>query len=162
MRTSSKWGLALAAAVLSTGCYGSFSVTKKLYDWNGRVCGTEKGPSSTAAWGNEAVFLICNIIPVYGICAGLIDGLILNSIEFWTGSNPMSSVTVSQLDSTHDLRLEKLSDTTVKVDILEGGNVIGSYTIDNGPNGTVLHDLAGNEVAAATSVDGAVELVAAR
>ncbi len=162
MRISSKWGLALAAAVLSTGCYGSFELTKKLYTWNGSVCGTEKGPGSGAAWGNEAVFLLCNFIPVYGFCV-MIDSIILNSIEFWTKKNPMGSVTVSKLDDTRDLRLEKLADDQAKVEIIENGVVIGTYTIDRTDSGSVLHDAAGNEVAAtAVGLDGQLELVAAR
>lgn len=160
MRISSKWGLALAAAVLSTGCYGSFALTKKLHAWNGQCCGTEGWGSK---WGNEVVFLITGVLlPVYSICV-LIDGVIINSIEFWTDKNPMGSITVTKLDDGHDMRLEKLSETTVKVEILENGNVLGTYTIDRTESGTVLHDLAGNEVAAAaTNLDGAVELVAAR
>ena len=162
MRISSKWGLALAAAVLSTGCYGSFALTKKLYDWNGRCCGTEKGPKSGAAWGNEVVFLICGILPVYGICV-FVDSIFLNSIEFWTGSNPMMSVTVSKLDDTHDMRMERVAENQVKLEILENGTVVGTYTIDRTDSGTVLHDAAGNEVAAAaTGLDGNVELVASR
>ena len=40
---------------------------------------------------NELVFLACNVIPVYGICY-LADALVINSIEFWSGSNPMAGV----------------------------------------------------------------------
>ncbi len=160
MRISSKWGLALAAAVLSTGCYGSFALTKKLHAWNGSVCGTEGWGSK---WGNEVVFLITGVIlPVYGICV-FIDGLIINSIEFWTGNNPMNSVTVSKLDDSHDLRMEKVAENQIKVEILEAGLVIGTYTLDRTESGTVMHDVAGNEVAAAaTRANGEVSLVAAR
>ncbi len=159
MRTSSKWGLALAAAVLSTGCYGSFQLTQKIHSINGSICGTEKGPSSASAWGNEVVFLIAS--PVYGIGA-FIDALILNSIEFWTGSNPMASALVTKLDDGRELRLEMVGETTVKVEILENGTVAETYSIERANGASVLRDAAGNEVAAAASVDGAVELVAAR
>lgn len=40
---------------------------------------------------NELVFLACNVVPVYGICY-LADALVINSIEFWSGSNPMAGV----------------------------------------------------------------------
>ena len=40
---------------------------------------------------NELVYLACNIIPVYGVCY-LADAVVINSIEFWSGSNPMASV----------------------------------------------------------------------
>lgn len=63
-----------------SGCYGSFALTKKVHQFNGTV-GNK--------YVNEAVFLALNIIPVYGTCAA-IDVLFLNTIEFWTGSNPFA------------------------------------------------------------------------
>ena len=63
-----------------SGCYGSFELTKKVYNWNG---------SFENKFAKEAVFLGLNIIPVYGI-ASFVDAIIFNSVEFWTGSNPMA------------------------------------------------------------------------
>jgi hypothetical protein len=51
-----------------------------LYSWNQTVGGK---------WVNELVFLVLLVVPVYEI-SFFIDGIILNSIEFWTGSNPVS------------------------------------------------------------------------
>jgi hypothetical protein len=61
-------------------CIGSFNLTKKVYEFN-------KGVGDK--WIQELVFLLFVILPVYEV-ALLIDGVILNLIEFWTGSNPMS------------------------------------------------------------------------
>lgn len=72
--------LAISVMVLLSSCYGSFTMTKKLYSWNGTV-GNK--------FAKEAVFLALNIIPAYGVCV-FIDGIFLNSVEFWTGSNPMA------------------------------------------------------------------------
>ena len=73
--------LALAVGLTSfQGCIGNFVVTKKILNWNQRL---------SSKWVNELVFLLMVIIPVYGV-AILIDGIVLNSIEFWTGSNPMA------------------------------------------------------------------------
>lgn len=72
--------LIAAMSVSLTGCYGSFSLTRKLYTWNGKV-----GDKYT----NEAVFLALTIIPVYSVCT-FIDAVFLNSIEFWTGKSPMA------------------------------------------------------------------------
>ncbi len=66
---------------MSFGCYGSFNLVKKVYKFNGEVGGK---------WTNEVVFLVMNIVPVYGVSA-FVDAVILNSIEFWTGSNPVSA-----------------------------------------------------------------------
>jgi len=54
-------------------------MTNTVYDWN----------TSMDKWISELVFLVLVVIPVYGITL-FIDAVILNSIEFWTGSNPMS------------------------------------------------------------------------
>jgi hypothetical protein len=40
---------------------------------------------------NELIFLACNIVPVYPICY-TVDAVILNSVEFWTGNNPVASI----------------------------------------------------------------------
>jgi len=62
------------------GCIGNFVLTRKVLNFNQRL---------SNKWVNEIVFLAMVIIPVYGVCI-LIDGIILNSIEFWTGSNPLA------------------------------------------------------------------------
>ncbi len=161
MRISSKWGLALAVASLSTGCYGSFALTKKVHTWNGEVCGTQKGPGCSAGWGNEGVFLLC-AIPVYGICI-VVDSVVLNTVEFWSGTNPVGMVATSELDDIHDLRLEKVADGQVKVEILEAGDVVGTYRVDQGVGSSVLRDVSGVAIATAvTDANGAVSMVAAQ
>ena len=68
-----------------TACYGPFKLTKKLYKWNGNVEGK---------WPREAVFLILTIVPVYPF-AVLGDAILFNSIEFWTGSNPIDTASLN-------------------------------------------------------------------
>jgi hypothetical protein len=63
------------------GCFGSFSTTRNVYNWNRTV--------SNDKWVRWLVFLVITIIPVYGI-ATLIDVIFSNSVEFWTGRNPMA------------------------------------------------------------------------
>lgn len=72
--------LLAAFIVANTGCYGSFNLTKKFYKWNGSV---------GDKWVHSILFWVFNIIPVYGVCA-LADAIVLNVIEFWSGSNPMA------------------------------------------------------------------------
>ena len=84
MRKSWKFSaviVVLCLAVLMSGCYGTFSLTKRLHHWNGNQGGR---------WAQEGVFLLIAIIPVYGVCI-LGDALIFNSIEFWGGKNPIDS-----------------------------------------------------------------------
>lgn len=74
----------LAALLLVTsGCYGPFNLTRRLHHWNGGV--------SNDKWAKEAVFLVCAWLPVYGI-ATLADAVLFNSLEFWTGDNPIKPV----------------------------------------------------------------------
>jgi hypothetical protein len=69
----------LALALFASGCYGPFNLTRRIHHWNGQVGGK---------WENEIVFLIFAWVPVYGF-ATLGDAVVFNSIEFWTGENPV-------------------------------------------------------------------------
>ncbi len=73
---------ALCGSMLFSSCVGSFGLFNRLSSWNQSV-GNK--------FVNELVFLALNIIPVYGV-AYLADALVINSIEFWSGSNPMANV----------------------------------------------------------------------
>lgn len=72
--------LALAGSIMTTSCIGSFSLTNRLLDWN---------KSIGDKFVNEVVFIALSVIPVYGITL-FADVLVLNSIEFWSGNNPMA------------------------------------------------------------------------
>ena len=72
----------LSGSLLFSSCVGSFSLFNRLSSWNQSV-GNK--------FVNELVFLAFNIVPVYGV-AYLADALVINSIEFWSGSNPMANV----------------------------------------------------------------------
>ena len=73
--------LMLGIGTLSSGCFGEFALTRKLYTWNKEVT-SNKFVNNLIFWVFEGV------LPVYGI-ALFVDG-ILNLVEFWTGSNPMA------------------------------------------------------------------------
>ncbi|MFU8844516.1 MAG: DUF3332 domain-containing protein [Bacteroidales bacterium] len=70
----------LFATLFQTGCIGSFKLTNNVYSWNTSLDGKAV---------QEIVFLAFLIIPVYSATL-IIDAVILNTIEFWTGSNPMA------------------------------------------------------------------------
>jgi hypothetical protein len=65
----------------TTGCYGKFAAFNALREWNGKFTDDK--------FINWLVFLVLNIIPVYGIFF-MGDALVINSVEFWTGSNPVA------------------------------------------------------------------------
>ncbi len=66
---------------ITTGCTGSFMLTKKVYNWH-RSLGDK--------WSDEFGFLVCALLPIYGIST-FADAIVFNSIEFWTGKNPVES-----------------------------------------------------------------------
>lgn len=76
--------LLFAAGVAGTslqGCYGKMALTRKVYKINGEV--ENKYIRSLVSW----VFII---VPVYGVSA-LADFILFNTIEFWSGDNPVAS-----------------------------------------------------------------------
>lgn len=73
--------LTLTCSTLFSSCLGSFSLTKRLMDWNEQI---------GSKFINELVFVAFWIIPVYEISA-LADIAVINSIEFWSGTNPIAN-----------------------------------------------------------------------
>ena len=72
--------LLMCATMLTTSCVGSFSLFNKLASWNKDATGSK--------FLNEIIFIV--ISPAYAVCS-VADALVLNSIEFWSGSNPVAS-----------------------------------------------------------------------
>lgn len=62
------------------GCFGNFAATRKVYDFN---------QNFGDKWINQVMFWVLNVVPVYYV-AGVVDILLFNTLEFWTGSNPMA------------------------------------------------------------------------
>lgn len=75
-------GIAILCVLMlsTTSCIGTFSLTNRLLGWNRNV---------GDKFINELVFFAFWVLPVYEVC-GLADLLVLNSIEFWSGTNPMA------------------------------------------------------------------------
>jgi hypothetical protein len=69
------------SGLIQTSCMGKFALLKKLYSWN--------ESASDNKFINNLLFWILNILPVYGIVV-IVDAVILNLIEFWTGANPLA------------------------------------------------------------------------
>lgn len=82
--------LIAGTSVVFTSCIGSFALTNKVMSWN-RNIGTK--------FVNELVFLAFWIVPVYEVTA-LADVLVINSIEFWSGDNPLTAST-KVVDTDH-------------------------------------------------------------
>ena len=70
--------VALSASMMMQSCIGSFALFNKVKAWNEHV---------GDKFVNEIVFVAMWVLPVYELCFAA-DLFILNSIEFWSGSNP--------------------------------------------------------------------------
>ena len=85
---SGSWRRSVAIAVLigflplTSACFGGFNLTRKVYKFNRSV--------SPDKWIRWLMFLALTIVPIYEF-ATLIDLLFANSVEFWTGSNPITA-----------------------------------------------------------------------
>ena len=95
------------ASFMFSSCIGSFALHNRLASWNQTI---------GDMWVNELVYLACNIIPVYGVCY-LADMLVINSIEFWSGSNPLA-------DNIGTVKTIKGENGTYAVTTLENGYTI--------------------------------------
>lgn len=70
--------VALSASMMMQSCIGSFALFNKVKNWNEHV---------GDKFVNELVFVAMWILPVYEL-SFVADLFILNTIEFWSGTNP--------------------------------------------------------------------------
>lgn len=75
--------LMLSTSMMLQSCIGSFALTSKVMRWNNQV-GNK--------FVNELVFAAFWVLPVYELTL-LADLFVINSIEFWSGENPVVAET---------------------------------------------------------------------
>jgi hypothetical protein len=97
---------------VTTGCYGPFNLTRSVYHWNGNIKGSGE---VNEKWMKEFVFFGMIIIPVYMFSA-LLDAFIFNSIQFWTGSNPVKAADAGGNGATRVVRLGGITVTMAESD----------------------------------------------
>lgn len=87
--------LAICASLTMPSCIGSFALTKKMLAWNHTV---------SSKFVNELVFFAFWILPVYEV-SSLADLLVINSIEFWSGTNPVEEApkTITTENGTYNI-----------------------------------------------------------
>jgi hypothetical protein len=71
-----------------SGCMGQMGLSKQVTGLNLKAVDNR--------WGREGLYILMS--PLYGI-AGSIDLLIINSIEFWSGTNPITGKTPAVVDT---------------------------------------------------------------
>jgi Tfp pilus assembly major pilin PilA len=135
-----------AMSIVTTGCFGSFQMTQNVYSWNKKIAGGNK-------WSQELVFLLIGpILPVYGV-ATFLDAVFVNSVEFWTGKNPMMSATkVIEKNGTKVVQTLR-SDMGGRTQTLEVSNATGPVST------TTMFQATGSQLVSATTtyVDGRTE-----
>ncbi len=92
---------------VSTACYGPFNLTRNVYHWNSGIKGSGEVNDK---WMKEFVFFGMIIVPVYMFSA-LLDAFIFNSIQFWSGDNPVKA---SDLDNDGQTKVARLGESTVR------------------------------------------------
>ena len=97
--------LTLVCSMMFTSCIGRFALFNKVKDWNNQV---------GSKFVNELVFVAFWIVPVYEITA-LADVLVINSIEFWSGSNPVAYNTTKAIDTENGRYLVYCDNSVVKL-----------------------------------------------
>ncbi len=129
--------LLLSATIVMTSCIGSFRLTNNIKDWN-------EGVSNK--WVNEVIFIALHIIPVYEI-AMFVDGVVLNSIEFWTGSNLVANPGETKV-------VQNSQGEDIEITALENG-----YNLSNGEASMNLLFDAEQQVWSAVYGDQSVDLI---
>jgi hypothetical protein len=132
--------LLCAGVIMLTGCYGSNACFNKLHKWNGTL-GNK--------WLNSIVHFFLQIFGVYWICLGLIDGLVLNTIEFWTGSNPLAAGDsyFEQDAQGNSIAAVKNADGSMSVELTSAAGEKASLTLQRDENVVRALDAEGNLVA---------------
>jgi hypothetical protein len=103
----------IMALMMLGGCMGRSALMSKVVRWNLET--------AESRWGREGVFLGLWITLVYPVCF-ILDLLIFNSIEFWTGENsingkspvvdmPKAEVQKMGINGIDRARVERLSET---------------------------------------------------
>ncbi|TFH29423.1 MAG: DUF3332 family protein [Myxococcales bacterium] len=125
---------------LSTAsCIGRFELTRKVYQFNREV-----DPNKWIQW---LAFLVLNVVPVYGF-AVLIDAVFANSVEFWTGDNPVTSDAGSDRRIVHGpggevVRMTRLAPGVMDVDMTGPGGAATSLILVLEENAVAAYDRAG-------------------
>lgn len=128
------------------GCIGQMALVGKVTEFNLKIVENK--------WARELVFLIFYIIPVYEI-AGAIDLLIVNSIEFHSGTNPITdkprialregAEDVVTADGTRATATRR-ADGSIDIQVIDAAGEEHRVRLVPVPGGVEAHDADGNVV----------------
>lgn len=130
----------LLIPTVGSRCFGGFVLTRK---WHGFISGINN------KWLRWIVFLITCI--VYGI-AIWVDAIIFNSIEFWSGSNPMAHgdfddngefVRVQEKDGEKVVYTYREYGEVLSIDMYKDGDFRGNMTLLRSQPGVFFRETNG-------------------
>ena len=130
----------LAASLLVSGCTGTFQLTRKVYQFH---------RSQSDKWMDEILFLVVAILPVYSL-ATLADAVVFNSIEFWTGNNPIQSASEGRQEQRRTVRagdqelVMSYAPTTDQIILTSAAGANGpTVVLERGPDGVSAKNAQG-------------------
>lgn len=124
-------------ASLLAGCMGKFALTGKIYAWNKKA--------ASDRWVNEMIFVAFLIIPVYNL-AMLADGIVFNSIQWWTGQNPVANAGDQKRvlgDDGSEALMTLRSDGAVDVEATSATGVVSRFTLRREGDEVAVVDASG-------------------
>ncbi|MBW2543325.1 MAG: DUF3332 family protein [Deltaproteobacteria bacterium] len=141
----------LLLLTMGTGCIGNFGLSGKVRKFNLDV--------SQDRWGREIVFVVLYVVPVYPF-AGFLDMIVFNSIEFWTGTNPIdgsASVTPVAMNewTTEDgtkVTMRGLPDKSIDVNVVRPDGEASFFNLTRTDEGVTARDEAGNVIISAADL----------
>ncbi|MCC1495782.1 DUF3332 family protein [Alcanivorax sp. 1008] len=109
----------ISGSVMLSGCLGQNALFNTVQDWN--------ASATDEKFVNQGISFAFWILPVYGLTL-LADIVILNSVEFWTGTNPVNNKGAKVAGTTERVKdglgnealLTYQADGSVQVEVLRG------------------------------------------
>jgi len=158
--TGLRKGLSVALVALflptaTTACFGGFNLTRKVYGFNRSI--------SSDKWIRWLAFLVLVIVPIYGI-AQIVDVLIANSIEFWSGKNPVADAGTTRVVSGPNgetLTMTLREDGAIDVVVLHADGRLNHLLMVKTDDAIEARDADGTLLARVGDVDGQPGLLAA-
>ena len=139
-----------ATLLVTTGCFGSFVTVQRLYHWNRTV-----DDNKFAQWG---VFVATVIVPIYP-SATLFDMVFTNSVEFWSGRNPMSAdagtTRTVTTENGEEVTLRMRDDGSIDVAIRAPEKPVTNLVVVPEGDSIAAYDTDGKLVARAVEADAA-------
>lgn len=118
--------LLLAGSLLSSSCIGSFSLFNKYAHWQRNM--------SSNKFLNAIVGFV--LMPIVGSITLLVDSLVLNTVEFWSGNNPVTAnIGKTKMVTGEDGRLYAVKTLKDGYEVTDPDGQVTLFTYDKNTDG---------------------------